>query len=67
MPRKIRQLVAGLEHAGFAQVPTKSSHRKLRHTTGITVIISGQSGADAYHYQEKDVQRAIAATKEIKP
>ena len=34
---------------------------------GTTVILSGQSGADAHHYQEKDVQRAIAATKESKP
>jgi predicted RNA binding protein YcfA (HicA-like mRNA interferase family) len=66
MPRKIRQLIADLEHAGFMRVPTKSSHRKFRHATGTTVIISGQSGADAHHYQEKDVQRAIVATKEPK-
>jgi predicted RNA binding protein YcfA (HicA-like mRNA interferase family) len=64
MPRKIRQLVSDLEHAGFIQVPTKSSHRKHRHPDGTTVILSGQSGADAHHYQEKDVRRAIAATTE---
>jgi predicted RNA binding protein YcfA (HicA-like mRNA interferase family) len=67
MPRKLRQLMADLEHAGFSTVPTKSSHRKYRHATGTTVILSGKSGADAHHYQEKDVQRAIAATKETKP
>ena len=67
MPRKIRQLVADLERAGFSAVKTKSSHRKFRHTTGTTVILSGQSGADALHYQEKDVRRAIAATKETNP
>jgi predicted RNA binding protein YcfA (HicA-like mRNA interferase family) len=64
VPRKIRQLIADLEQAGFARIPTKSSHRKYRHASGITVVISGQSGADAHHYQEKDVQRAVVATKE---
>jgi predicted RNA binding protein YcfA (HicA-like mRNA interferase family) len=63
MPRKIRQLVADLENAGFEHVSTKGSHRKFRHSTGITIILSGQSGADALHYQEKDLKRAIAATK----
>ena len=67
MPRKIRQLVADLESAGFLKIPTTSSHRKYRHAIGTTVILSGQSGADAHRYQEKDVRRAIAATKETKP
>ncbi len=67
MPRKIRQLIADLKHAGFMQIPTKSSHRKYRHATGTTVVISGQSGADAHYYQEKDVHRAIVAAKELKP
>lgn len=67
MPRKMRQLIADLEHAGFMQIPTKSSHRKYRHATGTTVVISGQSGADAHYYQEKDVHRAIVAIKEQKP
>ncbi len=67
MPRKIRQLIADLKREGFMQIPTKSSHRKYRHATGTTVIISGQSGADAHHYQEKDVRRAIVAAKKPKP
>jgi predicted RNA binding protein YcfA (HicA-like mRNA interferase family) len=65
MPRKIRQLIADLERAGFSNVPTKSSHRKFRHVSGITVILAGQSGADAKHYQEKDVQQALAATSSL--
>jgi len=64
VPRKIRQLISDLEHAGFRHTSTSGSHRKYRHLTGTTVILSGQTGADAHHYQEKDVRRAIAATKE---
>jgi len=64
MPRKIRQLIADLERAGFSKVSTKSSHRKYKHATGTTVILAGQSGADAHHYQEKDVKLAIAAVQE---
>ena len=67
MPRKIRQLIAELEQAGFEHVSTKGSHRKFRHATGTTVILSGQTGADACHYQEKDIQRAIASIKETNP
>jgi predicted RNA binding protein YcfA (HicA-like mRNA interferase family) len=67
MPRKIRQLIADLERADFSHTSTSGSHRKYRHANGITVIISGQSGADAHHYQEKDVRRAIAAAREKKP
>jgi predicted RNA binding protein YcfA (HicA-like mRNA interferase family) len=61
MPRKIRQLVADLERAGFAQIPGgKGSHRKFRHVRfrGF-VLISGQDGHDAHPYQEKHVRRAI--------
>jgi predicted RNA binding protein YcfA (HicA-like mRNA interferase family) len=67
VPRKIRQLIADLERADFSHTCTSGSHRKYRHATGITVILSGQSGADAHHHQEKDVRRAIAATTEKKP
>jgi predicted RNA binding protein YcfA (HicA-like mRNA interferase family) len=64
VPRKIRQLISDLEHAGFSHTSTSGSHRKYRHPIGTTVILSGRSGADAHHYQEKDVRRAIAATHE---
>jgi predicted RNA binding protein YcfA (HicA-like mRNA interferase family) len=66
VPRKIRQLISDLEHAGFTHTSTSGSHRKYRHPVGTTVILSGQSGADAHHYQEKDVRRAIAVTQEGK-
>jgi len=56
MPRKIRQLIADLEAAGFRFEPGKGSHRKYRHPSGVTAILSGQAGDDAKHYQEKDVR-----------
>jgi predicted RNA binding protein YcfA (HicA-like mRNA interferase family) len=61
MPRKIRQLIADLESAGFARVPGgKGSHRKFRHPkVAGALILSGQDGDDAKHYQEKQVRRAI--------
>jgi predicted RNA binding protein YcfA (HicA-like mRNA interferase family) len=64
MPRKIRQLVADLEAAGFVRVPGgKGSHRKFRHSKYAgSVILSGQDGDDAYHYQEKQVRNAIRET-----
>jgi predicted RNA binding protein YcfA (HicA-like mRNA interferase family) len=61
VPRKIRQLVADLEHAGFVLVPGgKGSHRTFRHPkVPGSLILSGQSGDDARHYQEKQVRNAI--------
>jgi predicted RNA binding protein YcfA (HicA-like mRNA interferase family) len=61
MPRKIRQLVSDLEQAGFIQVSGgKGSHRKFRHPDYVgAVILSGKAGADAHHYQEKQVRNAI--------
>jgi predicted RNA binding protein YcfA (HicA-like mRNA interferase family) len=54
-------LVADLEQVGFALVPGgKGSHRKFRHPKFAgSVILSGQSGDDAKHYQEKQVRNAI--------
>ena len=56
-----RQLVADLEHAGFVLVPGgKGSHRKFRHPkVPGSLILSGQGGDDAKHYQEKQVRNAI--------
>jgi predicted RNA binding protein YcfA (HicA-like mRNA interferase family) len=61
MPRKIRQLIADLESAGFVSVSGgKGSHRKFRHPRFPgSVILSGQDGEDAYRYQEKQVRNAI--------
>ena len=64
MPRKIRQLIAELEAAGFVRVDGgKGSHRKFRHTRFAgAVILSGQDGHDAQHYQEKQIRHAIRET-----
>jgi predicted RNA binding protein YcfA (HicA-like mRNA interferase family) len=61
MPRKIRQLVADLQAAGFIPVSGgKGSHRKFRHSrVPGSVILSGKDNDDAHHYQEKQVHNAI--------
>jgi len=61
MPRKVRQLIADLQKAGFADRGGKGSHRNFQHVKGVRVTISGKSGDDAKHYQERDVARAIHA------
>ena len=64
MPRKIRQLIADLEAAGFVLTPGgKGTHRKFRHARFPgSVILSGKDGEDARHYQEKQVRNAIHET-----
>jgi predicted RNA binding protein YcfA (HicA-like mRNA interferase family) len=64
MPRKVRQLIADLEKAGFENRGGKGSHRNFTHPKGVRVTLSGQSGDDAKHYQERDVRRAVAAVNE---
>jgi predicted RNA binding protein YcfA (HicA-like mRNA interferase family) len=60
VPRKIRQLIAELESAGFENRGGKDSHRNFRHlATGIKITVSGKPGDDAKLYQEKDLKRAI--------
>ena len=63
MPRKVRQLIADLERAGFANRGGKGSHRNLTHARGVRVTLSGSPGDDAKHYQERDVRRALSAVK----
>ena len=61
VPRKIRQLVSDLQRAGFVRISGgKGSHRKFIHTKfpGF-VLVSGQDGDDAQHYQEKQVRNAL--------
>jgi predicted RNA binding protein YcfA (HicA-like mRNA interferase family) len=66
MPRKLRQLIADLENAGFRIVPGgKGSHRKFRHSRFPgAVILSGKEGDDALPYQEKQVRNAIRESSE---
>jgi predicted RNA binding protein YcfA (HicA-like mRNA interferase family) len=59
MPRKIRQLIADLEQAGFVNRGGKGSHRNFTHPKGLLVTISGQTGDDAKPYQEKLVRTKI--------
>ena len=69
MPRKIRELISDLLRAGFENRGGKGSHRNFQHHKGIMVTISGKEGADAKHYQEKQVKLGIsqAASKEDQP
>jgi predicted RNA binding protein YcfA (HicA-like mRNA interferase family) len=60
MPRKIRELIADLESAGFVNRGGKGSHRNFVHPhVAKPVTISGQMGEDAKQYQERAVKRAI--------
>jgi predicted RNA binding protein YcfA (HicA-like mRNA interferase family) len=59
MPRKVRQLMADLEKAGFVNRGGKGSHRNFRHPTGLRVTVSGNTGHDAKPYQEREVRRKI--------
>ena len=64
VPRKLRQLISDLEQAGFLLVSGgKGAHRKFRHPRfSGSLILSGQSGDDAKHYQERMVRNAIRET-----
>ena len=64
MPRKVRQLIVDLEKVGFVNRGGKGSHRNFTHSKGRRVTISGASGDDAKHYQERDVKRALNAVEE---
>jgi len=60
VPRKIRQLISDLQTSGFVNRGGKGSHRNFEHTVrGINITLSGQLGADAKRYQEKEVKEAI--------
>ena len=63
MPRKVRQLIADLDRAGFVNRGGKGSHRNYIHPSGARVTISGQPGHDALHYQERQVRRQIEESK----
>ena len=64
MPRKVRQLIADLERAGFVNRGGKGSHRNLMYPKGLWVMISGNPGDDAKRYQEKDLWRVLDAVKD---
>jgi predicted RNA binding protein YcfA (HicA-like mRNA interferase family) len=64
MPRKIRELIRDLEQAGFSNRGGKGDHRNFEHPVGGRVTISGQLGADAKPYQEREVRRAIEESQQ---
>ena len=65
MPPTVRDLVRRLEQAGFVDRGGKGSHRNFVHpNVARPVIMSGQPGDDAKHYQLRAVELAIEeATK----
>jgi predicted RNA binding protein YcfA (HicA-like mRNA interferase family) len=64
MPRKIKELIADLERAGFTYRSGKGSHRQFSHPrVRHFALISGKSGDDAQPYQEKHVREKIEEAK----
>ena len=67
MPRKIRQLLADLRRAGFAQLPGrgKGSHTVWAHPLAPDEqpTIAGRPGDDAKPYQEQQLRAALAAVE----
>ncbi|MDA1230282.1 MAG: type II toxin-antitoxin system HicA family toxin [Planctomycetota bacterium] len=60
MARKIRELIADLEAAGFENRGGKGSHRNFVHpNVSKPLTISGNPGDDAKNYQERAVKTAI--------
>jgi len=53
-----------LERAGFVNQGGKRSHRNFAHPkVAKPITISGKTGDDALHYQERDVKKAIEKSK----
>jgi predicted RNA binding protein YcfA (HicA-like mRNA interferase family) len=64
VPPKARQLIADLERAGFVIRGGKGSHRNFVHPNiARPVVISGNLGDDAKHYQVRAAQLAIEESK----
>ena len=64
MPRKIRELIAELEKAGFINRGGKGSHRNFTHPkSSLPITISGNPGNDAKPHQERAVRESIEETK----
>lgn len=64
MPRKIRELIADMETAGFENRGGKGSHRNFTHLNVARVVtIAGQLGDDAKRYQERAVKAAIEESR----
>jgi predicted RNA binding protein YcfA (HicA-like mRNA interferase family) len=65
MPKKIRELKAMLLKAGCISEPGKGSHTKWKHPLiDRKIVLSGNDGADARRYQEKEVMQLLKNIKE---
>jgi predicted RNA binding protein YcfA (HicA-like mRNA interferase family) len=63
MARAVRLFTGDLKRSGFVDCGGKGSHRSFVHPRGPRVTISGKPGADAQHYQEKQVRQRIEESK----
>jgi predicted RNA binding protein YcfA (HicA-like mRNA interferase family) len=64
VPRKIRELIADLEAAGFEDRGGKGSHQNFVHPkVAKPLTISGKAGDDAKKYLERFVSKAIEESK----
>lgn len=64
MPQKVRELVTGLERAGFVNRGGKGSHRNFVHPrVSKPITISGALGDDAKYYQIRAVKRGVEESK----
>jgi predicted RNA binding protein YcfA (HicA-like mRNA interferase family) len=64
VPPKVRELIAELEQAGFVSRGGKGSHRNFVHPkVARPVVISGNPGDDAKHYQIRAVRLAVEESK----
>lgn len=59
MPRKVRELIRDLEHAGFMNRGGRGCHRNYLHPRGVRITISGGLGDDVRPYQERDMAKAL--------
>ena len=68
MPKKIRELKAMLRKAGFRWRPGKGSHTIWEHPLADqSVTVSGNDGADAKRYLEKEVDEQIRIVERRRP
>ena len=67
MPRKIRELKADLQRAGFEWRPGKGSHTVWTHPLlpSDKVTLAGNDGDDARHYHERNVRRVLAKLRDL--
>lgn len=67
MPKKIRELKAMLQKAGFMSRPAKGSHSFWTHALILDepVTVAGKDGDDAPRYLEKQVNKVLKKLEEI--